>query len=357
MERLLKHNSIEFQREVVKSRLMTRDSSGAFAEATIPVEWRLDPLTGQSCRVVQYSLDRIVKTDLAAIEKRSRELPCPFCPPLVDQITPRFPPDQFPEGIIRRGKAIAFPNTGPYDAHSAVIVVTDQHFVPLTGFDQETVYNALLAAQAFVKNMQQADPAVKHHFIAWNYMPPSGGSLVHPHLQGNAGYRPTVYQKLLLESSRKYYRKKGINYWSDLLAQEKQTGERYIGRIGGTEWLTAFAPRGRLSDILVLFPGKASVAELSEDDLRDFSSGLLKVFRYIDELKLVSFNMSTYSGFDSGQFWAQARITPRGLLLYSPIETSDQFYYQLLQDENICILSPEAACQRVKKWFNGTNEK
>ncbi|MGD0794718.1 MAG: hypothetical protein ABR958_03880 [Dehalococcoidales bacterium] len=348
---------IKFQREVVQSRLMARDSSGAFAEGTIPVELRLDPLTGRSCRVVPFSLDRIIKTDLAAMEKRSRELPCPFCPPLVEQIIPRFPPDLVPEGVIRRGKALAFPNTGPYDIHGAVIVVTDEHFVPLNKFTQEAVLNALLAAQDFVKYMQQADPAAKHHFIAWNYMPPSGGSLVHPHLQGNAGYRPTVYQKLLLESSRKYFRKKGQNYWSDLLQQEKQTDERYIGRIGATEWLTSFAPRGRLSDILVVFPGRTSVVELTRADLRDFSAGLLKVFRYIDELKLVSFNMSTYSGFDSGQFWAQARIVPRGLLLYSPIETSDQFYYQLLQDENICILSPEAACRRMKKWFNGTNEK
>ena len=92
--------------------------------------------------------------------------------------------------------------------------------------------------------------------------------------------------------------------------------------------------------------------ELTEDDLRDFSAGLLKVFGYLDELNLISFNMSTYSGFDSGQFWAHARITPRGLLLYSPIETSDQFYYQILQDENICILPPEVAAARLKKHFN-----
>jgi galactose-1-phosphate uridylyltransferase len=347
-----KYTPIEFQHESINSHLLTRDSSGAFVEATIPIESRLDPLTGRSCRLVRFSLERIIKTDLAAIEKRSRELPCPFCPPLVEQITPRFPPDLVPEGIIRRGKAVAFPNTGPYDVSSAVIVVSDEHFVPLTKFNLETVHNALLAALTCIKSVKKADATVKHHFIAWNYMPPSGGSLVHPHLQVNAGCRPTNFQKLLLEASRKYRRKNGTNYWSDLLEQERRTGERYIGRIGGTQWLTSFAPRGRLSDILVLFAGKASVAELSEEDLRDLSAGLLKVFRYIDELNLVSFNMSTYSGFDKGQFWAQARITPRGLLLYSPIETSDQFYYQLMQDENICILSPEAACRRMKERFN-----
>jgi UDPglucose--hexose-1-phosphate uridylyltransferase len=346
-----KPNPIEFQREIVTSRLMVRNSAGVFAENAIPIEQRIDPLTGYSCRLVLFSLDRIVKTDLTALEARSRGLPCPFCRPLVDQITPRFPPDIVSEGVIRRGKALVFPNTGPYDKYGAVVVVSDEHFVPLSGFHLKTVHDALLGAQEFVKSVQKADAAVKHHFIAWNYMPPSGGSLVHPHLQGNAGYQPANFQKQLLDASWEYHHKHGTNYWSDLLEWEKHTGERYIGKIGGTQWLTGFAPRGRLSDIIVLFPGKASVTDLTADDLHDFAAGLIKVFRYIDELNLVSFNMSTYSGFDKDQFWTQARITPRGQLLYSPIETSDQFYYQLMQDENICILSPEDACRRLKKRF------
>jgi UDPglucose--hexose-1-phosphate uridylyltransferase len=346
-----KFSPIEFKREVMLSRILKRDSTGQFTEADIPLEFRFDPLTGRSCRLVQFSPKRIIRPDLAALEKRSRELTCPFCPPLVEQITPRFPPDLVPEGTIRRGKALAFPNAGPYDVYGVVVVISDRHFIPLTEFDLETVHNALLAAHSYLKSVLKADPEAKHHFMAWNYMPPSGGSLVHPHLQSNAGYKPTTYQRQILEASEKYYKEKGTNYWSDLLEQERRTGERYIGRIGGTEWLTSFVPKGRLSDAMVIFPGKASIAELTENELRDFSAGLLKVFSYLDGLNLVSFNMSTYSGFDKDQFWAHARITPRGLLLYSPIETSDQFYYQILQDENICILSPEFACERLKKWF------
>lgn len=346
-----KFNPIEFRREIIPSMILRRDSSGELTEAAVPLEFRFDPLTGQTCRVVQFSLERIIRPDLKALEKRSRELPCPFCPPLVEQITPRFPADLVPEGVIRKGKAIAFPNASPWDVYGIVVVVSDEHFVPLDGFDLETVHNALLAAQAYIRAVQKADPAAKYHFIAWNYMPPSGGSLVHPHLQSNAGYYAANYQKQVLDASDRYYQEKGTNYWSDLIEQEKQAGERYIGKIGSTEWLTAFSPRGRLSDVLAVFPGRTSIAELSEEELRDFSAGLLRVFGYLDGLNLPSFNMATYSGFDEGQFWAHARITPRGSLLYSPIETSDQFYYQVLQDENICILPPEVACERVKKHF------
>ncbi len=333
------------------SRMLKRDASGEFAETDVPVEFRFDPLTGRTCRIVHYSLERIIRPDLAALEKRSRELTCPFCPPLVERITPHFAPDLVPEGVIRRGKALAFPNLDPYDVYGVVVVVSNEHYITLDKFDLETVLNALLAAQEYIKSVQKADAAAKYSFIAWNYMPPSGGSLVHPHLQCNAGYYPTDYQQQILEASGKYYKEKRTNYWSDLLEQEKRTGERYVGKVGNTEWLTAFAPRGRLSDAVAVFPGKASVAELTEEDLSDFAAGMLKVFSYLNELNLVSFNMSTYSGFDKGQFWAHARITPRGLLLYSPVETSDQFYYQTLQDENICIVPPEVAAERLKKRF------
>ena len=85
--------------------------------------------------------------------------------------------------------------------------------------------------------------------------------------------------------------------------------------------------------------------------MNDFSEGLLKVIDYMDGLNLLSFNMSTYSGFSADRFWAHARITPRGTLLYSPIDTSDQFYYQILQGDNICIISPEIAADRLRIKF------
>jgi UDPglucose--hexose-1-phosphate uridylyltransferase len=342
---------IEFRKEILLSRMRKRDMSGEITDAEVPVEFRFDPLTGRTCRIVNYSLDRIIKPDLAALEVSSRALTCPFCAPLVERITPQFAPDIAPEGVIRAGQSLAFPNATPYDVYGVVVVLSDEHFVPLDKFDNATVLNALIAAQTYLKKVRQTDAAAKYGFIAWNYMPPSGASLVHPHLQCNAGYYPTGYQKQALEASGRYYREKGSNYWSDLVAGEKGRGERYVGKTGGVEWLTGFVPKGRLSDTIAVFPGKADVADLTEADLSSFAEGLLKVFRYIDELNLISFNMSLSFGFDASQFWAHARITPRGLLLYSPIETSDEFYYQVLQDENICILPPETAADRLRKWF------
>jgi len=347
----MKSNPIEFKHEVIPSRMLKRDSSGKLVEAFVPLEFRVDPLTGRTCRIVEYSPGRIIRPDLDALVKKSRELTCPFCPPLLERVTPKFPPEVIPGGDIRVGRAFGFPNNGPYDVYGSVVVISEEHFIPLRRFTVEVVRDALLAAQAHLQAVTRADPAARYQFIGWNYMPPSGGSLVHPHLQSNAGYAPTDYQIRVLEAADHYFNEKGTNYWADLIEAEKLAGERYLGRSGGVEWLTAFTPRGRLSDAVAIFPGKASVTGLTRADIRDFAAGLLKVFAYIDELNLASFNMATYSGFDEKSFWTHARITPRGMLLYSPLETSDQFYYQVLQDENICILPPEVACQRLKRRF------
>jgi UDPglucose--hexose-1-phosphate uridylyltransferase len=336
---------------MLSSRMMTRNGTGEFHEALIPLEFRFDPLTGQCCRLVQYSTERIIRPNLTTLERKSKKLNCPFCRQTIEKIIPHFPSDLVKEGVIRQGKAIAFPNQGPYDVYGVVVAISDRHLIPLKEFDAETVNDALIAAQSYIKYVQEKDPRAIYHFIAWNYMPPSGGSIIHPHLQSNIGYHPTVFQAEILQASEKYYQTNESNYWSDLLREEKKNGQRYIGQVGHTEWLTSFAPKGRLSDVVAVFPGKASIAELTNWDLEDFTKGLLKVFDYIDGLNLISFNMSTYSGFDKDRFWAHVRITPRGLLLYSPIETSDQFYYQTMQDENICILPPETVAEELRKRF------
>ena len=342
---------IEFRSEQLQSRILVRQSEGEYVEKPCNLELRFDPLSGQTCRLLEFPLKMIRRPDLTGMVHESLETGCPFCPPTIEEVIPRFPPELVPEGNIRKGEALVFPNTRPYDVHSAVVVMSSEHYVSLTDFTLKIVLDALTAAHTYLKAVQKADPQAKYHFIAWNYLPPSGGSIIHPHIQCNAGYFPTSYQKQILEASQRYYEQTGTNFWNDLVEREKELEQRYIGTIGNTCWLTSFAPKGRLMDVLAIFPGKTSVHELSPGDLADFAKGLLNVFGYMDELNLPSFNLSTYSGIDNNQFWTHVRIMPRSLTLYSPIETSDQFYYQVLHDENICILPPEVACENLKKHF------
>jgi UDPglucose--hexose-1-phosphate uridylyltransferase len=333
--------------------MLRRDASGKFADFTAPVEFRADPLTGRSVRLEHFDLSRVIRPDIDALERRSLEMFCPFCPPHFEDVTSRFTPDFLEEGFIRVGEAFAFPNINPYDMYGLVVVLSPhRHFIRLGEFDKDIIANGLAAARTFLARVCEVDATGVHGFIAWNYLPPSGGSLVHPHLQANAGRYPVFTHRQEIEASAAYFSSKGTNYWSDLVEQEKRSGERYLGRIGDTEWLTAFAPMGRLGDVMTVFPGKASILDLTDDDLRDFAGGLLKFFRFIDGKDLCSFNMSFYSGFDSNNFWVHARITPRSMSLYSPMETSDQAYFQLLQQENVCIFHPEEMAGLLKDSFS-----
>ena len=194
---------IEFRSTVRHGRLLVRDAAtGELAEGTTPVEFRTDPLTGRSLRLVPFDLSRVIRPDLDALEQRSRELFCPFCPPNVTRITPVFPPDLVPEGTLNIGEAYGFPNLGPYDVHGAVIVVSpERHCIRLDAFDEGLITDALLTAHTHLQRVAEADPAARYHFIAWNYLPAAGGSLVHPHLQSNAGFYPTNIQREVIEAS------------------------------------------------------------------------------------------------------------------------------------------------------------
>jgi hypothetical protein len=47
-----KYSPVEFRREIMPSRMLKRDTSGELAETDVPVEFRFDPLTGRTCRIV-----------------------------------------------------------------------------------------------------------------------------------------------------------------------------------------------------------------------------------------------------------------------------------------------------------------
>ncbi len=343
---------ITFRSETVTARIQKPDGNGDLAETTVDIGFHFDPLTGRSSRFVPFQPERIVRPDLDALEKLSLQFPCPFCRHNIDGVTTRFPADLVPDGMIKVGESVTFPNVSPYDVYCSVAVLSpDRHFIRLPEFDAGLIVNTFLGAQRYLQLVADYDERARWRFIGWNYLPASGGSLVHPHIQCDAGYRPTVFQKVLFEESYRWYAEFGTNYFEDLIRQEQELGQRYIGRVGETEWLTDFAPKGRLFDVLVFFPGKASILELTRQDWHDFAAGLLKLFAGMDELNVFSFNLATYSGDDTASCTSHIRITPRGDQLYSPVPTSDQFYYTVLQDENVCIMRPEEAARRLGEKF------
>ena len=344
--------TIEFKKRSETSKLL--DATNNFTEKSFPIEFRYDPLTKDMGIVLEFRGRQLERADLSEVIAKSLQIGCPFCPGSVKKVTPKFIPEFCPKGRIEAGEATIFPNTMPYMPYSAITVISSKHFVGLPEFTTDMLANAFLASQSYLKRIQKYDPRAKYCYIMWNYMPPANSSQIHPHLQVFAGHFPLAYHQVLLDASKKYHGENGTVFWSDLIAEERKLGERYISTIGNTVWLTSFVPKCFQLDVQTIFQDKGSVLSLSHQDIRDFAAGLIRVFKYMDDQNCYSFNLCLYSGVAEDGFWTQARIIERRLL--PPLDMSD-VGHMFLADTRIITRRPEVTCQELKPYFAPKGQK
>lgn len=339
--------SISFKKINDKMRLLNPFKD--FSMDEIPFEIRYDPLTGQTTRVFNLPYKPIQRPDFRDQIEKSKGTLCPFCPESIDKSTPLFLKEMVPEGRVRVGEACLVPNLLPLDRYTGVCVITQKHFVAIEDFTPDMMKDAFMAALIFIKQVAEYDPAVRFFNINWNYMPPAGSSIVHPHLQVNCGEIPTRQQRLQIESSMQYYLENGRTFWEDYIAAEREMAERYLVDMDSVFWTMSFAPHSALPDLWCIFSDCDSLLHMKDDELGLFLKGLAMAIRYIHEEGLYSFNVSILSGRDSDHFRVNARVTPR--LLLREIGNSDQTYYQVLHREPTTMKLPESVGKKVQAIF------
>ncbi len=341
--------TIEFRK--IRRETSYLDPTKDFKLTRIHFEIRFDPLTHKTGRIMGIDAPMPDPPDLEAVVKKSLEMGCPFCRDALDHKTGRFPADLVPNGRIQRGKAVVLPNILPYDIYAAICLFSDDHFIPLEAFSTELLSDAFLACQDFLRRVASANPEVTFFSINCNYMPPAGSSLVHPHLQPIAGQTPTNVQQELIRANHEYITHHLTHYWRDLIEREEKLGERYIGKTGRITWIVPFVPTGLFPDVMAVFFECTDLLELGEQDFSDFSSGLVKVFRFYRSLGIYSLNISLFSGpRGESSIWAHSKITPRSFP--RPIGNSDITYFGMLHEEPISVMEPEAMASRLKSQFS-----
>jgi UDPglucose--hexose-1-phosphate uridylyltransferase len=236
---------------------MTLNRAGKREE--IPFEIRTDPLTGTTGRVFNLPYQPPKSPNADETFKRSEGIFCPFCPENIENSTPLFPEELIPEGKIRKGTATLVPNILPLDRYVGVAVFSPQHFVRMEELKPEMMRDAFLVVQEFIHRVVEFDPSVDCFSVNWNYMPPAGSSLVHPHLQVLCGERPTNHMRCQLESGNRYYRENGREFWDDFIHEEKERASRYIGEIGQTVWTVGYVPMSHIPDVWCIFPEQKSL--------------------------------------------------------------------------------------------------
>jgi len=323
-----------------KETLILNPAKG-MARRSIPSEIRLDPLTGRSARICHFMELQWPKPDFERLIAGTAKT-CPFCPDKVMQITPLFPEEILPEGRLIDDDRILFPNIAPYDSLGAVATMGSIHYIPMTEIDSQRIFKSFNLAFEFFRRVEAVDhPEAVYHLINWNYMPPAGSSLIHPHLQVFSTSSAPNLMRQELHAAQAYLNTAKTNYWDDLVAYEQKDGQRYLGTIGRTHWLTAFAPIGVAGDVLTVVEGVRSTLELTDNDVADLAEGLTRLMAGYDRMGIYSFNMNFFTG-------AAGDDAARFHLLFSPrtffnqaLGTPDIGALRNLFNETLCMAFPE----------------
>ncbi len=320
-----------------------------------PIEYREDPLSGFTSfiRTGRAFWASVYKTDQAVLERLVEETrgKCFFCPEKVAASTPKFIADFIPEGRLTRGEAILFPNLFAHKQYSAIVAITQKHYLKLNEFSPRILINALKLADDYIRRAHEAD-GVEYAEIGGNYLYPSGASMVHPHLQVILSHGPHSLIKVYTEKGRSYYRKYKRNYWDELVEKEQGVGERYLGRFGSTEWFTPFAPL-KEDEVNAVVRGKSNLLEFDENDWENLAQGISRVLKAYHDKGFSCFNYAIYSGplgKKLGDYlWAGLKIVSRSSVQTYPV--SDTWYSSSILLDGFVVEPPEEIAKQIRPYF------
>ncbi|MBM7717522.1 hypothetical protein MHB50_09160 [Siminovitchia sp. FSL H7-0308] len=311
-------------------------------------EVRFDPLTGESSRLVFDPGLHITPADYQKAAEQTEGAKCPFCPENIMKMTPVFSKEMTETGRIVKGEATLFPNLFPYSKHNGVVVMSRQHYVRLEEFTRQLIKDAFMAAQTYIQRAAAFDSTATYASINWNYLPTSGGSIIHPHLHVIISETGTNYQALTGSKADSFEKETGKEFFTALYDAEKTIGERWIGEKGNVAWMHAFAPKSH-HDYVALFKGCHTFDSITEADWDHFAAGLQAIFSAMREQGFSSFNF-ILSADPKGKSPIHARLIPR--LTIGALHTSDINFFQALHQEPLTYKVPEDVASFARSRFH-----
>jgi galactose-1-phosphate uridylyltransferase len=155
-----------------------------------------------------------------------------------------------------------------------------------------------------------------------------------------------------IEASRRYFAEHGTRFWDDLVQAEKTSGERYLGQIGRTHWMTAYAPMGVAGDVLAVVDGCRATLDLSDADFLDIGTGLARLMAEYDKMGIYSFNMNFFTAArDDDHFRFHLLFSPRTFFSQA-LGTPDVGALRNLFNETVCMAFPEEINGLLKSGFD-----
>jgi len=251
---------------------------------------------------------------------------------------------------LREGETVLFPNVVPYSQYASVAVFSTKHWLPLCGFTPGLIADNLTAALRYVRHVRHFDRRAEHCAYNVNYLYPSGGSLPHPHAQIYVDPYPTTMMRLQHQASERYWLEHGESVWEALVKAEEQRGERFVGRIGTTSWMTAFAPIG-FNEVRAVVSHRETFLDLTDDDRAALALGISRVLSWYESSSYNSFNLALYSGPLNGApgFRTNLLMVTRSALI--PNYRSDAMHLERLRWEAAVDRLPEVLAGELRDYF------
>ncbi|MGE5239066.1 MAG: hypothetical protein ACM3ON_09710 [Chloroflexota bacterium] len=347
--------NIRFER--IQSSLSILNPMKDFSEDSYKVEVRKDPLLGDTSIYNPFMKDKAKAffgvNDPRLVEEMVAESArnCLFCGDSFETKTPRYPDDVLPEGRLKVGEALLFPNLYPAATYHAVIILSKAHFLRLPEFTPGLLADGYRAALGLVRGAYAHDPGSVYVALNANYLFPAGASLVHPHLQMLITPVAYSYHGRIVEASNRYHDVNSSSFFGDLIEKERTLDERYVAATGKWHWLTSFSPIGS-NEVIAVHEEESDCAELTDDDVNDLALGVSRVLAFYESLGHLSFNYTLYSvrktAAGAGVRLILKMVTRQNLS--SNYRNDDYFLQKLLQSELILNL-PEDLAQQLTPYF------
>lgn len=151
------------------------------------------------------------------------------------------------------------------------------------------------AGLAYLKRLSEVETSICFPVFVFNYLPPAGSSIFHPHMQVLVRDRSFYLVNLLIEKSKAYHESNGHSYWTDLVHKEKGM-ERYLFDVNGVEWLVPFAPLRGLNEVQAIVRDKSNLLELNDEEWLGLAKGTSKILKFYHKESYGSFNIIIVSG-------------------------------------------------------------
>ncbi|MDP3286110.1 MAG: galactose-1-phosphate uridylyltransferase [Desulfobacterales bacterium] len=339
---------LNFKQETIYSLIVMPNGE----TAKRPIEIRTHPITGRTCRIT-YSRSEESEPGAEALPApppfAGRHDFCPFCRARLDNHTPMLPSDLYPQGRMKRGTSVLFPNLFPYGRYSAVSLFDDGHFVEIGTASAASYTDSFVNCRDYLLLLLDFDPAAVHMAITQNHLPSAGGSLLHPHLQVQADRVPSNHQRFLKQHVAGYHCQTGNLIFSDYLRHEKETGDRFIGKTGDWEWLAAFAPEG-FYEIWGILPEITSLRRTTDDHWKTLAAGVLSVQKFYRSLGRNGYNLGLLL-LEDGTAYQELRVIMTVRSNYAQWVRSDFTGFEVMLGDMATFTSPEETAQKARPFW------